>query len=332
MTFSKLLSLCFTLLAAASAAYAALLFLPKDNGAPYRLQIEKGQGMSAASRKLADDGIVYSRAVRLSAAYLTGTQISLTVGSYRLDGRISAWQVLQKLKQSQPDTVRVQIIEGMRFSQMRNLINQTENVRHDTAGLGDAELLHRIAPDAPSDNPEGLFFPDSYEIDAGAADIQIFQAAYRKMHEQLDAAWNSRDPSLPYQTPYEMLIMASLIEKETGHADDRRNVSAVFRNRLARNMRLQTDPSVIYGMGSAYQGKIRKVDLQRDTPYNTYTRNGLPPTPIALPGSAALEAAARPENTDYLYFVSKMDDSGKSHFSRTLDEHNAAVKKYILKK
>lgn len=152
------------------------------------------------------------------------------------------------------------------------------------------------------------------------------------MERELKEAWDDRDAALPYNMPYELLIMASLIEKETAHEDDRRDVAAVFRNRLEKNMRLQTDPTVIYGMGSAYTGRIRKADLQRDTPYNTYTRHGLPPTPIALPSKAALEAAASPAKSDYLYFVSRMDNTGKSQFSRTLDEHNQAVRQYILKK
>ena len=152
------------------------------------------------------------------------------------------------------------------------------------------------------------------------------------MQRELNKAWEAKQANLPYQKPYDLLIMASLVEKETAHEDDRSDVAAVFRNRLAKGMRLQTDPAVIYGMGAAYQGKIRKADLQRDTPYNTYTRTGLPPTPIALPGRAALQAAANPADSDYLYFVSRMDDTGRSQFSRTLDEHNAAVQKYILKK
>ena len=220
----------------------------------------------------------------------------------------------------------------MRFAQMRRLINQTADIRHDTASWSDEQLLNAVASDIPYHHPEGLFFPDSYEISMNSSDLQIFQAAHKAMNQALDQAWESRSADLPYQDRYQLLIMASLIEKETAHAEDRGNVSSVFRNRLRKNMRLQTDPTVIYGMGDAYQGKIRKADLQRDTPYNTYTRNGLPPTPIALPGRAALEAAAHPADSDYLYFVSRMDGSGKSQFSRTLEEHNAAVRQYILKK
>lgn len=320
------------LLAALCALYAALLFVPKDNGSHYRLTVSKGQGISAVSRKLADEDKIHNRWVLVSAAYLAGTHDKLVSGSYRFPPQVSAWDIVIRLRQHNPDTVRVQIIEGMNFKQMRRVINQTENIRHDTANLSDAELLAQIAPDALSKQPEGLFFPDSYELDAHSSDLQIFQAAYQTMQKELAKAWNGRQTDLPYQNPYELLIMASLIEKETAHEDDREHVSAVFRNRLNLKMRLQTDPTVIYGMGENYTGRIRKADLQRDTPYNTYTRHGLPPTPIALPGRAALQAAANPSDADYLFFVSRMDNTGKSQFSRTLDEHNAAVRKYILKK
>lgn len=309
-----------------------LIFVPKNNGDAYRLVIEKGQGMSAVSQKLAQENQIFSRHVLLLAAYLNGSQHQLMAGSYRLPAQLSAWDLVQKLREQRPDTVRVQILEGMRFAQMRRIINQTQNIRHDTLNLSDEALLQKIAPDAPSSNPEGLFFPDSYEIDANASDMQLFELAYKNMKRELQAAWDKRDTSLPYKTPYELLIMASLIEKETAHEEDRRDVAAVFRNRLVIGMRLQTDPTVIYGMGDAYQGKIRRADLQRDTPYNTYTRNGLTPTPIALPSRAALDAAANPSSSKYLYFVSRMDGTGKSQFSHTLDEHNAAVRQYILKK
>ena len=331
MTVKRFGIVLFILLAMVG-AYAALLFAPKNNGTPYRLVVEKGQGMAAVGRKLAADDKIYSRYVLLSAAYALGVHDKLTSGSYRFAGRVSTWQILQHLRQNNPDLVSVQIVEGMRFSQMRRVVNQTANIRHDTKALSDAELLKKIDPNAMSANPEGLFFPDSYEIAAESSDIQIFQAAYKAMQRELNKAWEGKQAGLPYQKPYDLLIMASLVEKETGHEDDRGNVAAVFRNRLAKGMRLQTDPTVIYGMGEAYQGKIRKADLQRDTPYNTYTRDGLPPTPIALPSRAALQAAATPADSDYLYFVSRMDDTGRSQFSRTLDEHNAAVQKYILKK
>ncbi|WP_430472139.1 endolytic transglycosylase MltG [Wielerella bovis] len=312
--------------------FSALLFIPKNNGLPYRVTVEKGQGISAVSRKMAQDGKIFNRTVLVATAYAMGVHNQLSMGSYRFPAQFSAWEVIKRLRQNSPDTVRVQIIEGMKFSQMRHVINQTANIKHDTRHMSHAELLRKIDPNAISDNPEGLFFPESYEIAAESSDLQIFQAAYKAMQKELDKAWAERDTSLPYKNPYELLIMASLVEKETAHADDRGDVAAVFRNRLAINMRLQTDPTVIYGMGDAYKGRIRKADLQRDTPYNTYTRHGLPPTPIALPSRAALQAAANPSNSKYLYFVSRMDNTGKSQFSHTLEEHNAAVRKYILKK
>lgn len=316
----------------AMVVYTILLFLPKHHTQPYRLVVNKGQGISAVSRKLIADNQIYNRWVLVSAAYLVGKHNTLVAGSYQLPANVSTWDIITRLKQDLPDTISVQIIEGMNFAQMRNIINKTDGIEHITQNLSDEELLKQIAPNAPSQKPEGLFFPSRYQIDSGSTDLAIFQAAYQTMQKELNKAWNNRQANLPYNTPYELLIMASLIEKETAHAEDRHDVAAVFRNRLAINMRLQTDPTVIYGMGEAYKGKIRRSDLRQDTPYNTYTRHGLPPTPIALPSKAALEAAANPSDSKYLYFVSRMDGTGKSQFSHTLDEHNAAVRKYILKK
>lgn len=328
----KAVTLLCILLAAAVGTWSALLFAPKDNHKTIRVRIEKGEGISAISRKLEADHAVYSRVVLVGTAYLMGIHDQLRSGSYRLPAKVSAWQILQRLKNGRPDTVTVQIIEGMRFSQMRRLVNQTADISHDTVGWSNEKLLKTLDPNIPYTHPEGLFAPDSYDIDTGGSDLQVFQAAYRAMQRNLQTAWDERQSGLPYKTPYELLTMASIIEKETAHENDRRDVAAVFTNRLKIGMRLQTDPSVIYGMGERYSGRIRKADLRRDTPYNTYTRAGLPPTPISLPGRAALEAAAHPSNAGYLYFVSKMDASGESHFSTTLDEHNAAVRQYILKR
>lgn len=326
--FKWLLCLLFML----AALWAGLLFAPKNNDQAYRLRVEKGQGVSAVGRKLADDHAIYNRHALLAAAYLLGIQNKLHSGTYRLPKRVSAWQILQRLRGGRPDTITVRIPEGFRFAQMRNIINNTADIKHDTSGWSNEKLLQEIDAAPLSSNPEGLFAPDTYEIDAESSDLQLYRLSYRTMQNRLQAAWDERQSGLPYKNPYELLIMGSLIEKETGHPDDRRHVSAVFVNRLAIGMRLQTDPTVIYGMGSRYQGRIRKADLQRDTPYNTYTRAGLTPTPIALPGKAALEAAAHPSSEKYLYFVSRMDGTGLSQFSHNLDEHNAAVRQYILKR
>lgn len=328
----KLLKWLLVLFVAAAIALAALLLVPKDNGKGYRVKVGKNQGISSVSRKLADDGIVYNRHALMLAAYAMGVHNRLHAGTYRLPAKVSSWDILQKLRSGRPDSVTVKIVEGMRFSTMRKIIDQTQDIQHDTQGWSNDKLMQAVAPDAAQTRPEGQFFPDSYEIDAGSSDLQIYKLAYQTMRRQLQAAWDERQSGLPYKNPYEMLIMASLIEKETGHESDRAHVASVFVNRLAIGMRLQTDPTVIYGMGNAYNGRIRKADLRRDTPYNTYTRAGLTPTPIALPGKAALEAAAHPSPEKYLYFVSKMDGTGRSQFSHNLEEHNAAVRKYILKK
>lgn len=327
----KILYSLLVLILLAAALFAGLLFAPKDTHSQ-RLRVERGSGIGSVSRTLAANDAIYSRWVFVAAAYLTGTHKQLLPGNYRLQPRASSWQILRHLKNGRPDTITVRIIEGMRFAQMRRLINQTADIRHDTAGWSDRQLLAAIVSDAAVQHPEGRFFPDSYEIDYDSSDLQIYRLAYRRMQSQLQSAWSDRAGNLPYKNPYELLTMASIIEKETAHEEDRANVAAVFVNRLNQGMRLQTDPTVIYGMGSAYNGHIRRADLQRDTPYNTYTRDGLPPTPIALPGEAALQAAAHPSGADYLYFVSRMDNTGKSEFSRTLDEHNANVRRYILKR
>ncbi|OSI12441.1 endolytic transglycosylase MltG [Neisseria canis] len=325
-------ALIFLAAATAGGAFGYLLFAEKDNGQTYRMRVAKGQGISGVSRKLAEDDVIYNRTVMMAGAYVLGVQNKLHTGNYKLPQKVSAWQILKRLKEGRPDTVTIRIIEGMKFSQMRSVINQSPDLAHDTKNLSDTELLQKIDPAAPSSHPEGLFAPDSYEVDAESSDLALYKLAYKTQQKNLQAAWEERQSGLPYKNPYELLTMASIVEKETGHKDDRRHVAAVFVNRLNIGMRLQTDPSVIYGMGDAYKGNIRKSDLQRDTPYNTYTRAGLTPTPISLPGKASLEAAAHPSNANYLYFVSKMDGTGKSKFSHSLSEHNDAVRQYILKK
>ena len=312
--------------------FASLLLIQKDIPQNYRLRIEKGQGLASVSQQLANDNVVYSKlAVRLSGK-INGLDNNIRPGSYKIPSKASTWEIVQYLKNKRPDATTVRIIEGLRFKDMRKIINENPDLRHDTRDWSDEQLLAEIDPNAPSTHPEGLFFPESYETDQGNSDLQIYRAAYKMMQTYLNEAWDGRDKDLPYKNPYELLIMASIVEKESAHEGDRKDIAAVFRNRLEKGMRLQTDPTVIYGMGDAYQGNIRRKDLETDTPYNTYTRAGLTPTPIALPSKAALEAAAHPNQNDYLYFVAKMDGTNRSHFSKTLDEHNDAVRQYILKK
>jgi UPF0755 protein len=216
------------------------------------------------------------------------------------------------------------IIEGWSFKQMRAAIAAHKGLKHDTAELSDQELMSRVTPEFKA--PEGLFFPDTYLFAKGSSELQIYRQAHIMLMAKLADAWDKRDPNLPYKNPYEALIMASIVEKETGQKSERNMIAGVFVNRLRLGMMLQTDPTVIYGMGARYEGKIRKKDLETDTPYNTYTRTGLPPTPIALPGTQSLAAALAPARTGALYFVSR--GNGTSQFSDNLTDHNRAVNQF----
>ena len=207
-------------------------------------------------------------------------------------------------------------------------MNADPTLRHDSQPLTDAEILKRIG--ASETAAEGLFFPDTYNYASGSSDFMVLKRAYQLMQRNIQESWRQRDADLPFETPYQALILASIVEKETGQPADRPMIASVFINRMRKNMRLQTDPTVIYGMGDKFDGNLRKKDLERDTPYNTYTRNGLTPTPISLPGLAAIQTVLHPAQSRALYFVSRGD--GSSQFSSTLTEHNNAVNRYQLKK
>ncbi len=250
---------------------------------------------------------------------------ALKSGNYEFTDGVTPYQVLLKIARGDVNQFAVTVVEGWTFAHMRAEMNNSPALEHDTASMSDQELLQAIG--APEAQAEGLFFPDTYLFDKGESDLSLFKRAYKEGHDRLAQAWAARAPDLAFQTPYEALIMASLVEKETGVQADRGLVSAVFSNRLRKGMPLQTDPSVIYGMGAAYDGHLHKHDLQNDSPFNTYLHPGLPPTPIALPGMASLMAAVNPAQSNALYFVSRGD--GHSEFSESLGEHNRAVDKYI---
>jgi UPF0755 protein len=259
---------------------------------------------------------------------LLGLQSDLKSGNYEFKTGVTPYEVLEKIARGDVNEYVATIIEGWTFRHMRAEIDANPALKHDTLGMSDADLMTAIgAPEASIGNGEGLFFPDTYLFDKNTSDLDVYRRAYRLMRLRLDEAWLARASNLPYKTPYDALIMASIIEKETGKPADRPMVASVFTNRLHAGMPLQTDPTVIYGMGESYAGHIRKKDLQTDTPYNTYTRMGLPPTPISLPGVASLQAALNPAQSTALYFVSRGD--GSSIFSDTLGDHNKAVDKYI---
>ena len=242
--------------------------------------------------------------------------------------------LLRKLVRGDFALKKFRIGEGWNMRQLRAALRNAEGLKNDSANLDDAALLQAIGVEKAAMAPtaEGLFFPDTYKYAPNTSDLQILRQSYQTMQRKLEAAWASRADDLPLKTPYDLLKLASIVEKETGYGPDRAMVSGVMVNRLRINMRLQTDPTVIYGMGSAYDGSIRRADLLQDTPYNTYTRQGLPPTPIAMPSESALAAAASPAETKALYFVARNDGTGASEFSETLQQHNRAVQRFILKK
>ena len=250
----------------------------------------------------------------------------LKAGGYQVVRGDSPWLVLRRMARGDITQRQLTIVEGWNLRQIRAALRQHPDILQTADLETDAQLLARL--DSASVYPEGLFFPDTYLFSIGTTDIEILQRAYKAQQQILDKAWPQRAEGLPIQTPYEALILASIVEKETGSPADRARIAGVFVNRLRAGMPLQTDPTVIYGMGPAYDGKIRKRDLQTDTPWNTYTRGGLPPSPIASVGRQALAAALQPEKHDFYYFVSKGD--GTSAFSTTLAEHNKNVSTYIL--
>jgi len=311
------------LAAAASFIYWAREPLMPAEAPALEFNIAPGSSVRGAFRQARDAGIPLSPVLMEILARGSGSA-SLKAGSYRVEGGTTPLGLLDALARGNTIKEALTIIEGWNFAQMRTEMARQKYLRHDSADMDQASLMQKVAPGYQF--PEGLFYPDTYFYDRGSSDLLVMQQAHQRMRKMLDDAWARRGAGLPYAKPYEALIMASIVEKETGAAADRTKVASVFVNRLKRGMLLQTDPTVIYGIGPSFDGNLRKVDLQTDTPYNTYQRAGLPPTPIAMPGKAAIEAALHPAAGDALYFVARGD--GSSEFSSNLDDHNRAVNKY----
>ncbi len=286
--------------------------------------IAPGSGAGAAGQQMRDAGVPIQPLLFTLLARVTEKSGRLKAGSYELKPNTTPLRLIDQLVRGEFAQEQLTIIEGWTFRQMRQAMAAHKGLKHDTANLSDTELLAMITQDYKA--PEGLFFPDTYLFAKGASELQIFRQAHAMLLAKLQDAWDKRDASLPYKNPYEALTMASIVEKETGQKSERGMIAGVFVNRLRIGMLLQTDPTVIYGMGSRYDGKIRKKDLETDTPYNTYTRAGLPPTPISLPGLQSLTAAMSPAKTGALYFVSR--GNGTSQFSDNLTDHNRAVNQY----
>jgi UPF0755 protein len=255
-------------------------------------------------------------------------QAALRAGHYRIEPTMSLRAALQRIVDGDIVQYDVRFIEGWRFRDIRRALSNAPLLKQRLPAMSDQEVMQALGANIAS--AEGQFFPASYRYTEQVSDLDLLKLAYERMQQELNAAWENRVDNLPYESPYQALIMASLVEKETGQASDRAQIAGVFVRRLQKRMRLQTDPSVIYGLGETFDGNLRKIDLQTDTPYNTYTRGGLPPSPIAMPGKDALLAATQPASGETLYFVARGD--GSSEFSVTLDQHNAAVRRYQLKR
>jgi UPF0755 protein len=310
---------------AAVAGFSYWAKQPITTGEPViAFAVAPGSSVGAAAQQIASAGVPVNPFLFALLARVTDKASRIKAGSYELKPNTSPRGLLTQLVRGEFAQESVTIIEGWTFRQMRDALAGAKALRHDTANLSDKELIAKIAPEFK--HPEGLFFPDTYLFAKGSSDLQIFKQAHQAMMNRLKAAWEQRDTSLPYANPYQALIMASIVEKETGQKSERAMIAGVFVNRLKAGMLLQTDPTVIYGMGEKYEGKIRKKDLEQDTPYNTYVRPGLPPTPIALPGVQSLTAALAPARTEAMYFVSRGD--GTSKFSDNLSDHNRAVNQF----
>jgi UPF0755 protein len=295
---------------------------------PVEVEIPRGASLRVAVERLDKAGIKVRATQFELLARAFGRSRDLKAGNYQFTAAMTPIELLDKLTRGDVTQAEVRLIEGWTFAQFRAALDASPDLRHDTLGVADAEVMKRLQ--AVEAHPEGLFFPDTYLFAKGSSDLAVLRRAYRAMQRHLAAEWETRQSNVPYRSPYEALIMASIIEKETGRASERDTIGGVLINRLRIGMRLQVDPTIIYGLGASFDGNLKKIHLTTDGPYNTYTRAGLPPTPIAMPGIASLRSAMRPAKTDAFYYVSRGD--GSSQFSRTIDEHNRAVTKYQLRR
>jgi UPF0755 protein len=309
--------------------YAHFADVPLDGLQPGdTLVVERGDSFAKVLQRLRGRGVRQGSDVewRLLARRL-GADGRIQVGEYALDPGTTPRLLLVRMRDGKVLSYRFTIVEGWSIRQLRAALAKATPLRQDGAELDDAALMAKLGH--PGQHPEGRFLPETYVYTRGDSDLDLLARAHAGLDKALDVAWESRAADLPLKSKDEALVLASIVEKETGVAGERPRIAGVFLRRLKLGMRLQTDPTVIYGMGSSYAGNLRKADLQADTPYNTYTRDGLPPTPIAMVGADALRAVTRPADGDALYFVAVGDGSGRHVFSKTLAEHEAAVREYI---
>lgn len=289
-----------------------------------QFNVGQGKSLKSIAEQFARMGLVSERWSFIILARGFGVAEEIKAGSYEVAQRVTPQRLLDKIVRGEFSQAEIRFTEGWTFRQIRTVLNQHPAIKHETTGLTEAEILQRIG--ATEKSLEGWIFPDTYHFAAGTSDLTLLRQAYQRMQATLTERWEQRAKKLPLRTAYEALILASIVEKETGRDDERELVAAVFVNRLKRGMRLQTDPSIIYGLGESFDGNLRRRDLITDGVYNTYMRAGLPPTPIAMPGDASIRATLNPAQSPVLYFVSRGD--GSHQFSSTLIEHNQAVNKY----
>jgi UPF0755 protein len=288
------------------------------------LSIEPGTSPRAVAEAWVAAGVQTDARLLYEWFRWSGQARRIRAGSYEVEAGITPRALLDKMVRGDETLEQVRFIEGWTLRQVRAALGQAPHLRPLTRTMSDAELMAALG--SPGIPAEGRFFPDTYSYSRGVSDLTVLRRAHAAMQRRLEAAWAERAPDLPLRSPEEALILASIVEKETGREDERGRIAGVFVNRLRIGMLLQTDPTVIYGLGAAFDGNLRRRDLETDGPFNTYMRRGLPPTPIALPGLASLRAAVRPEPTRALYFVARGD--GSSAFSETLADHNRAVNRY----
>ena len=318
------LALLVALLVAAGAVgwwVTAPLTLPVDR---IEVSVPAGASLRTAAQQAVKAGIGLPAELLYAYFRLTARQQTIQPGEYEVTRGMRAADLLDKLVRGDRIVLPITLVEGWTFGQVRQALARAESLRHDTADWTSRQIMAALGE--PNLSPEGRFFPDTYLYPKNGSDLAVLRQAMKLMQQRLAVAWEARAPGLPLKSADEALVLASIVEKETGLAADRPEIAGVFINRLKVGMRLQTDPTVIYGLGEQFDGNLKRSHLTSDTPYNTYTRAGLPPTPICMPGKAALMAVVQPAQTASLYFVARGD--GSSHFSRSLDEHNRAVNQY----
>ncbi len=301
------------------------LQLPADGAI---VTIAPGTTLAALSQELADQGYLDNPLYLRLLARWDGVASQIKAGEYRVPAETRPRDLLALLVSGKVTRYSLTLVEGWDFKQILRAVGNSEALRHTLQGATPQQIMQRLGYEG--EHPEGRFLPDTYQFPRGTTDVAFLKRAYDAMARLLTREWEQREKGLPLKTPYQALILASIVEKETGKAEERPEIAGVFIRRLRKGMRLQTDPTVIYGMGEAYKGNIRRKDLKQDTPYNTYVHGGLPPTPISMPGADAIRAVLHPNGGSSLYFVARGD--GSHQFSSNLKEHNRAVRKYQLKR